>query len=352
MIVSLPLRLGGHGLRSAVRMSSGAFWASWGDAMHMVADRLPTVAHQILNFLDTDAPSGCLEELQEAARALDHHGFVNKPTWEQLRFGARPPRVDAERGEWQHGMAISRVFRFRTPLSGNRDFCHDMCCGPSASSFPLGPRSWGGSGGMPHWVRIPTATRAFLNVGVGKASFTTQHYRRGVLMRGGTGHDGFAENQGTRPRAFLGANLSRSRGIRPLQREASRHERGRVCERREGHRGVGVGFAPPPWRAIGRRHNGPQRNHLHGAPCHERRTHQRGSVDGRQACQGTEYRELLEGERCRLVVVGIETGGRWSTETVEFVDMMAGARAREVPPMLRQSAHLAWCGKWRRMLVV
>ena len=45
----------------------------------------------------------CLEELQEAARAMDHHGFVNRPNWEQLRFGARPSRVDAERGEWQHG---------------------------------------------------------------------------------------------------------------------------------------------------------------------------------------------------------------------------------------------------------
>ena len=197
------------------------------------------------------------------------------------------------------------------------------------------------------WVRIPTATGAFPNVGVGEASFSTQRYRRGVLMRGGTGHDGFAENQGTRPRAFLGTQLSRGRGIRPFQHEASRHERGRVCERREGHRGVGVGFAPTPWRAIGRRHNGPQRHHLHGAPCHERRIHQRGRFDGRQACQRTEVpRELLEGERCRLVVVGIETWGRWSTEAVEFFHMMAGARAREAPPVLRQSAHLAWRGKW------
>ena len=103
MIASLLLRLGGHGLRSAVRVSSGAFWVSCSDAMHMVADRLPTVAHQILRSLDTDAPGGCLEELQEAARTLDQHGFVDRPTWEQLRFGARPPRVDAERGEWQHG---------------------------------------------------------------------------------------------------------------------------------------------------------------------------------------------------------------------------------------------------------
>ena len=54
------------------------------------------------------------------------------------------------------------------------------------------------------------------------------------------------------------------------------------------------------------------------------------------------YRELLVGDRCRLVVVGIETGGRWNPEAVEFVDMLAGARAREAPPVLRRSAHLAF----------
>ena len=62
------------------------------------------------------------------------------------------------------------------------------------------------------------------------------------------------------------------------------------------------------------------------------------------------YREFLAGDRCRLVVVGIETGGWWSPEAVEFVDMLAGARAREAPPVLRQSAYLAWRGRWRRML--
>ena len=54
------------------------------------------------------------------------------------------------------------------------------------------------------------------------------------------------------------------------------------------------------------------------------------------------YSDLLVGDRCRLVVVGIKTGGRWSSEAVEFVDKMAGARAREAPPVLRRSAHLAW----------
>ena len=44
------------------------------------------------------------------------------------------------------------------------------------------------------------------------------------------------------------------------------------------------------------------------------------------------------GNRCRLVVIALETGGRWSDEAVEIVDMLAGARAREVLPVLRQSS--------------
>ena len=43
------------------------------------------------------------------------------------------------------------------------------------------------------------------------------------------------------------------------------------------------------------------------------------------------YAELLSGDRCRLVVMAMETGGRWSSEAVEFVDSLAAARAREAP---------------------
>ena len=64
------------------------------------------------------------------------------------------------------------------------------------------------------------------------------------------------------------------------------------------------------------------------------------------------YAELLQGDRCRLVVVGIETGGRWSTEALQFVEMLAAARAREAPRVLRRSAFLAWTRRWSRMLSV
>ena len=51
------------------------------------------------------------------------------------------------------------------------------------------------------------------------------------------------------------------------------------------------------------------------------------------------YGELLEGDRCHLVVVGVETGGRWSQEACNFVTSLAAGRCRDVPPVMRRSVH-------------
>ena len=62
--------------------------------------------------------------------------------------------------------------------------------------------------------------------------------------------------------------------------------------------------------------------------------------------------ELCEGGRCQLVVVGIETGGRWSPEALSFVEQLAASRAREAPSALRFSTFLAWRRRWCRMLSI
>ena len=40
--------------------------------------------------------------------------------------------------------------------------------------------------------------------------------------------------------------------------------------------------------------------------------------------------------------VGVETGGRFGQEAVDFVDSLAAAKARDSPRILHRSAHLAW----------
>ena len=62
------------------------------------------------------------------------------------------------------------------------------------------------------------------------------------------------------------------------------------------------------------------------------------------------YPERTTSGRCRLVVVAIETGGRWSSEAVDFVRQLAFAKAREVPSFMLFSTALPWERRWTRML--
>ena len=64
------------------------------------------------------------------------------------------------------------------------------------------------------------------------------------------------------------------------------------------------------------------------------------------------YHELLDGGRCHLVVVGLETGGRWSDEALHFIETLASSRARDMVPVLRRPAFLGWRRRWIRMLSI
>ena len=76
-LASLPMRLGGLGLRSAARMALAAYWASWADSLPMIAERLPAVADHVEAQL---AEEGIRGELKERTRILDHAGFVGRFT--------------------------------------------------------------------------------------------------------------------------------------------------------------------------------------------------------------------------------------------------------------------------------
>ena len=63
--------------------------------------------------------------------------------------------------------------------------------------------------------------------------------------------------------------------------------------------------------------------------------------------------ELARALRCRLVgVVGIEVGGRFGTETVQLLRMLARHRAESVPAPSRPTAINAWVARWPRLLAV
>ena len=64
----------------------------------------------------------------------------------------------------------------------------------------------------------------------------------------------------------------------------------------------------------------------------------------------TTYPELVASRRCRLVVLAIETGGRWSEEAASVVWQLALAKARESPTLMRRAVALGWNRRWTRML--
>ena len=99
-LATLPMRMGGLGLRSATGMAPAAYWASWADALYMVQERLPALSQSIVVQLEAPAePVGCLSDLRAAGNTLDRHGFVGRPQWAALQEGLRPPPVtDVEPG--------------------------------------------------------------------------------------------------------------------------------------------------------------------------------------------------------------------------------------------------------------
>ena len=54
--------------------------------------------------------------------------------------------------------------------------------------------------------------------------------------------------------------------------------------------------------------------------------------------------------RARLVVLAVEVGGRWSSETRSFIAQLAKARSRQEPLLLRRRAEQVWRMRWGAFL--
>ena len=78
-------------------------------------------------------------------------------------------------------------------------------------------------------------------------------------------------------------------------------------------------------------------------------THKEQPSAPRRANERT-YPELLNSPRCRLVVLALEVGGRWSEEAAQSLRLLARCRAREIPPALRANVTSAWVARWSALL--
>ena len=62
------------------------------------------------------------------------------------------------------------------------------------------------------------------------------------------------------------------------------------------------------------------------------------------------YHELRQSAQCKLVVLALELGGRWSTEAATFVKLLARLRARAVPASSRGPSISAFASRWSALL--
>ena len=74
-------------------------------------------------------------------------------------------------------------------------------------------------------------------------------------------------------------------------------------------------------------------------------------AEARRAKERT-YPEFAAAHRCRLVVLGLEVGGRWSAEAATFIRLLARARARGAAPSQRAACIAAFVGRWSGFLSI
>ena len=143
-VAQLPLSLGGLGLASAVRNSVPAFWASWADSLAVLSRRLPRVAQEFLDHLDSPDPQPACFAAAAAARAALGHSDWAPPAWREMSAGESAPLVQEEgpstflRG-WQGQAAAAEARRHRETLLAGADpaaqaLLHSQS-GPFASRF-------------------------------------------------------------------------------------------------------------------------------------------------------------------------------------------------------------------------
>ena len=381
-LASLPLRLGGAGLRSAERTAQGAYWAAWADALAMLQERQPDWARRICSALEGEAEAGasCTTEAEAAGRLLDEEGWTQRPSWAALLAGARPQAQQrenqnreeeqeaegeaswggsAEPGEWKHGWQFSacsfRESRYREHVL--------LPALPPSSQAMLRSNAGPGAG---YWLTaLPTSTATQLQPSLFQVALRRRLRMRlllGLRRCPGRTCGSYCDAVGDHLSACSRSGLLQSRAL-PLERvwrkvfcEAGARvvpqhmlrDLDTSVQAEDGRRIDVVAFDLP----------------LHGgvplcgdatmvSPLHADGTARRGAQDtdglrlrAARKRKATQYPELVRGDGGRLVLLGCEVGGRWAPETLRLLRQLARHRAKQAPALLRKSAQHAWHRRW------
>ena len=328
----------------------------------MIDQRLPTVADRVVNTLRAyEEPRGCLGELRNAAGVLDRHGFVGRPSWNSIRSGVRPEgHIHAEPGEWSHG------WQYYASSFSEHNFRKNVVLNQSCAVEQAHLRSHSGPGASDVLCGCPSKPEFRVEAGL----FRTLILERARLLlqvvearcECGTPMDSRGRHRAAcsrsrrlRTRAFApertlakvcreaGATVRCNAELRDMDLAISAHDE-RAIE--VFATGLPLYFGAQPaditvrcaFASDGTAQPGAAR--VDGAVCSRAREDKE-----------RKYSELQRADRCRLVVVALETGGRWSEESPVRGKFGGG----ESPRCSTRSVPLSCIGmehRWARMIEV
>ena len=363
-VATLPLTWRGLGLRSAVRTSVSAYWASWADSLAMIHQRHPEVADRIVVALDGVNHTPALSAARSAGGQLMGVEGFNPPSWRALSLGARPAMREPDDFEpgtaghgWQHEASsrVEREHRERWIMPRLADSEKAMLrsqSGPGAGLALSATPSNYSCRIAPHLFRVlllrlrlplPLVSRTCR---CGRPTDVLGHHRAACARAGVLGRRGFAlESAAARVCREGGARVSTNVMVRDLDLRAPDVLDGRRLEVvAEGLPLFGGAQLALDTTLVSALHcDGSARPHA-------------ANVDGVALVAARRRKELTCPElvgprsRARLVVLAGEVGGRWSAETMSFLGLLAKARARSETPLLRRRVEQAWRIRWGSML--
>ena len=370
----LPHRLAGCGLRDSLRTSPAAYWASWADTLSVLQGRFPAIAGRITATLTGlangaihNAPTA-LVEAEEAGQRCDAAGWADRPGWDSLAAGLRPPQPDPDEvslGEWAHGwqyfasnaLEHSTFTQFLQELALPSRRRNAQAVGKSRVHSCRGRYSsaWlAAYPGTEHLTFGDNELRCAVRARLGLA----------VCVDGpdAHGHRRLADSMGGRTHARHTAMIA---AVRQVLVEAGGQVPDRNVERLLRRTHVPV----PP--GDNRRLDliVPGLNVARGRPLfcditvvtpltRDGRPRAGTSNSGGSLLHAAErdnnsvYQPVLDSGLGALYSMGFEVFGRWSTQMVDLLPLLAREKSRGYHPRLRRGIALSYANRWSSLIAV
>jgi hypothetical protein len=347
-------------------MSPAAYWASWADCLHMISQRTPAIQAQILNDLGSPNPlTSCSAEVVACANCLVNDGFTMDPGWERLSNGARPPAQQLrEPGEWTHG------WQFYAASCRDETARARLLLQPQVRRAikPL-MRSQSGPFAGRAFTVLPTSELTIIPAAELRILFLRRlHLPLPLSIRQcscGNQLDEYGDHRcacstcgvlrtRAKPLEKAIARVCREAGARVVENAFLRDMNLNGISNRDQRQIEVLAIGLPLWRGMQlavdttlvspvRRNGMPQPGTENNDGCwllEARRRKER------------KYHELLNSRRCRLVVVALEVGGRWSQEASQFIGLLSKAKARTAPRSMQAAVKAAFMHRWSGIIAV